>query len=316
MSPQPIKIAEKILTHLKLKQLRLLVAIGEHQSVLHAANALNTSQPAATKLIKDLETDFQVELFSRTNRGMIPTLYGEALIHHGKLILKQITHAAQELDDLKEGSGGRVVVGTLLSASVTLLPLTIRKVMEEKPNVMIKIVEGTNEVLMPSLRSGDVDLVVGRLPTHRHREKLEQEVLFEEEVICIARNDHPVHNLKNINLDDLIKYSWILPPEETSLRTQIDLMLVNHNHASPLNSVESVSYLANRSLILHSDMIGVVPAYVATFDIDAGLVKQVAWKVSAPISPVGITKRKDAKLPPPVEYFLTTLREVSAQFKA
>lgn len=106
MPQKPIKIAEKILTHLKLKQLRLLVAIGEHQSVLHAANALNTSQPAATKLIKDLEADFQVELFSRTNRGMIPTLYGEALIHHGKLILKQITHAAQELDDLKELPAG------------------------------------------------------------------------------------------------------------------------------------------------------------------------------------------------------------------
>ena len=313
MPQKPIKIAEKILTHLKLKQLRLLVAIGEHQSVLHAANALNTSQPAATKLIKDLEADFQVELFSRTNRGMIPTLYGEALIHHGKLILKQITHAAQELDDLKEGSGGRVVVGTLLSASVTLLPLTIQKVMEEKPNVMIKIVEATNEVLMPALRSGDVDLVVGRLPTHRHRENLEQEVLFEEEVICLARNEHPVHSLKNINLNDLIKYSWILPPEETSLRTQIDLMLVN-NHVSPLNSVESVSYLANRSLILNSDMIGVVPAYVATLDIDAGLIKQVAWNVPAPISPVGITKRKHGKLPPPVEYFLQTLREVAAQF--
>ena len=52
-------IVDRVLTRLKLKQLRLLVSVGKHQSILHAAKELNISQPAATKMIKDLELDFE-----------------------------------------------------------------------------------------------------------------------------------------------------------------------------------------------------------------------------------------------------------------
>ena len=54
-----IKIADRVSTRLKLKQLRLLVAIAQHKSILHAARELNMSQPAATKLLKDLEGRFR-----------------------------------------------------------------------------------------------------------------------------------------------------------------------------------------------------------------------------------------------------------------
>ena len=80
-----VKIVERVSTRLKLKQLRLLVAISEHSSILHAAAEICISQPAATKLLKDLETDFNVQLFDRTNRGVVPTEFGEALVRHGKL---------------------------------------------------------------------------------------------------------------------------------------------------------------------------------------------------------------------------------------
>ena len=203
------RIVERILTRLKLKQLRLLVAVERHSSILHAARELNLSQPAATKLIKDLEADFGVMLFERTNRGVVPTIYGEALARHGKLIFAQISHAAQELDDLAEGSSGRIVIGTLLAASSLLLPRTITRVLAEKPNLSIKIQEGTNEVLMPALRSGELDLVVGRLPTHRHRDELLQERLYEEKVIAVTGVNHPLVSRKRVGFADMMEYGWI-----------------------------------------------------------------------------------------------------------
>ncbi len=224
MEQKHFRIVERVLTRLKLKQLRLLIAVEKHSSILHAARELNLSQPAATKLIKDLEADFGVLLFERTNRGVVPTIYGEALARHGKLIFTQISHAAQELDDLSEGSGGRIVIGTLLAASAELLPRTIERVLEQKPNLSIKIQEGTNEVLMPALRSGDLDLVVGRLPTHRHRDELQQERLYDERIIAITRTDHPIQSRKRVTFADLMDYGWILPPQETTLRRQIDLV--------------------------------------------------------------------------------------------
>jgi len=73
MSHKQARIVERALTRLKLKQLRLLVAVAGRGSILHAARDMNLSQPAATKMIKDLETDFEVQLFTRTNRGVVPT---------------------------------------------------------------------------------------------------------------------------------------------------------------------------------------------------------------------------------------------------
>ena len=125
MSRGASRRVERVLTRLKLKQLRLLVAVARHGSILHAAREMNLSQPAATKMIKDLETDFEVQLFTRTNRGVLPTVFGDSLIRHGKLVFAQIAHAAQELDDLAQGTAGRVVVGTLLAASARVLPMAI-----------------------------------------------------------------------------------------------------------------------------------------------------------------------------------------------
>lgn len=315
MSPTRDRIVQRVLTRLKIRQLRLLVATGERRSVLAAARSLNISQPSATKLIQDLELDFGVQLFERTNRGMVATLFGEALIRHARLILSQIAHAAQDLDDLNRGNGGRVVVGTLLAASAEFLPRVLSKVLADKPGLSVRLVEGTNAILMPALRTGDVDLVVGRLPMHRHRAEIEQERLYDEEVICVARAQHPVFGGDRPNLGDLLTYPWILPPPETTLRRQLDQVFVDQGLDGPASSVESVSYLANRGLLLCSDHLALVPGHVATHDLDGGALRQVAWPVPIPIGPVGVSMRRDSALAPPVRGFLEALRTEAAMIR-
>ena len=158
---------------LNLRQIRLLVAVGENHSIMSAASELGVSQPAATKIIRELEIDFDIQLFQRTNRGAVPTAYGSALIRHGKLILTQVANAAQELGDLKEGIGGRITVGTLLNASSFILPRAIEKTISKDPEITIRVVVGTDGVLIPALRSGEIDIMVGRLPSaHSHRGKI------------------------------------------------------------------------------------------------------------------------------------------------
>ena len=243
MATRHARIVDRVATRLKLRQLRLLVAVERHGSIQYAARELNVSQPSATKMIKDLELDFEVQLFERTNRGVVPTPFGEALIRNGKLILAQISNAAQELDDLNEGNSGRVIVGTLLAASSDLLPLAIEKVLEVRPRLAIKVVEGTNEVLMPELRSGEIDLVVGRLPTHRHRIELAQEKLFDEPIVAVVGRDHPLARREALTFDMLKPFGWILPPVETTLRRQVDQFFLKQNQYAPPFALESVSYL-------------------------------------------------------------------------
>ncbi len=311
-----IKIAERVSTRLKLKQLRLLVSVAEHSSILHAAKELNISQPAATKLIKDLETDFGVILFDRTNRGVIPTTYGDALVRHGKLILTQISNAAQELDNLNEGLGGRVVVGTLLAASAKLLPQTIARVHKARPNVSIVIKEGTNDILMPALQSGDVDLVLGRLAEYRHRSQIIQERLFEEEICIVGRAGHPLSTLgRQATFEELKTYGWTLPPHDTTLRRQLEKEFLDNSHSLPENAVESVSFLTNRELVRITDMLCPIPYHVIKDELENGSLVEIDTPIHKTLSGVGVSYRKEGGLSPAAEVFLSELKITAEEIK-
>ena len=311
MASRHTRIVERALTRLKLRQLRLLVAVGQHGNIQNAARDLGISQPAATKMIQDLELDFEVHLFDRTNRGVVPTVFGEALIRHGKLIFAQVSNAAQELDDLNEGNSGRVVVGTLLAASPGLLPMAVERLLKERPNVAVKIVEGTNEVLMPGLLSGEIDMVVGRLPSHRHRENITQEKFFDERILAVTGTGHPLAGQAGVTFDQLKPYGWILPPIETTLRRQTDQFFIRQGQYVPETSIESVSYLANRSLLRSHDFIGLMPAHVAELDIQNGLLAALDWVAPFGAGPVGVSYRGKHSLSPAGAAFLAALRAVA-----
>lgn len=305
------RIVDRVTTRLKLKQLRLLVAVGKHGNIQNAARELNISQPSATKMIQDLELDFEVQLFDRTNRGVVPTPFGEALIRHGKLIFAQISNAAQELDDLNEGSSGRVVIGTLLAASSHLLPMAIEQVLDERPKLSIKVVEGTNEVLMPELRSGEIDLVVGRLPTHRHRNELVQERLFTEQTLIVVGNGHPLAGHSSVTFEALKEFGWILPPVETTLRRQLDQYFLKQDHYLPPLALESVSYLTNRSLLQSQNLISLMPAHVARQDLAAGILEKIDLDLPFAAGPVGVSYRKQGPLSPAGMAMLEALRDAA-----
>ncbi len=309
------RIVDRAITRLKLRQLRLLVAVGQYGSIQNAARELQVSQPAATKLIRDLELDFEVKLFDRTNRGVIPTAYGDALIRHGKLILAQVSNAAQELEDLTEGSSGRVVIGTLLAAAPNLLPNAIETLLTERPMVAVKLVEGTNNVLMPALFSGEIDMIVGRLPSYRHRGKLVQEKLFDERILAVAGRQHPLAGKKSVSFRQIKRFGWILPPRETTLRRQVDQFFLSQDQYVPPAVLESVSYLTNRSLLQIRDLVGLMPEHVVSRDIDNGSLAAINWSVPFGKGPVGVSCRGTDTLSPAGTAFLKALRHTAKSMR-
>lgn len=308
-----IEITDRVLSRLKLKQLRLLIAIAHRSSILHAARDLNISQSSATKLLQDLEHDFDAPLFERTNRGVVPTVFGEALVRRSKLVMAQISHAAQELDDIHQGAGGRIQVGTLLAASAILLPRAIAMLHQQRPNVSVTIREGTNDVLMPALRDGDLDLVVGRLPEFRHRSDLVQERLVDEMVCIVAGPDHRLASRPEVAFADLAEYDWILPPHGTTLRRQIEQEFSDRNLPEPNCAVESLSFLTNRSLLISTDLIGALPFHVVEDEIKNGKLAILGCEMKRTAGPIGVSYRHAGAMSPAAGNFLNLLREVAAE---
>lgn len=250
-------------SRLTIRHLRMVVAILEEGNLVGAAGRLNMTQSAVTKALQEVEALTQATLFDRTNRGVMPTIFGETLAEHARFIITQLDHAEEHLADLRDGTGGRIAIGTLLSASAELLPGAIARLRRQRPRIVVRIVEGTNDVLIPSLRNGEIDLVVGRLSEHRERQDVEQETLMDDLACVVARSGHPLASREALVLPDLTGWDWILPPQETGLRRQVDLAFRQQGLEPPMHAVESVSLLTNRGLLVNADYLGVLPIQAA-----------------------------------------------------
>ena len=110
---------------LKTRQLMLLIAIGDEGNIHRAAEILNMSQPAASKLLKDLEDVLGISLFERLPRGMRATWYGETMIRHARIALSSLSQAGSELEALKTGRFGEVSVGAITGPALSLLPQAV-----------------------------------------------------------------------------------------------------------------------------------------------------------------------------------------------
>ena len=290
------------------RALRLIDAIAREGSLLRAGQSVGLTQSAVTKALKDIESACSVPLFDRTNRGVHPTAYGEVMIAHARLILAQLRHAAQELADLQSGSGGRVAVGTLVSAAVSLLPQAIAEIQATRPALSVKIVEGTNDTLLPLLRSGELDLIVGRLPALSSRDGIDEEPLCDDYAQIVVRQGHPLLARPALTLADLLDWRWILPREETSLRRQIDEAFRLATLPPPVYAVESVSVLANRSLLLRTDYLAVLPVQLARDQVDRGLLQILPIALPTTARPIGLSTRRDGRLSPAATLLIAALR--------
>lgn len=308
----PNTLERHLTSRLKFKYLKLLVTVGEQQNIFRAAQILNMAQPAATKIIRDIEIALDLSLFERSSRGVVPTLYGEILIKHAKLVLSQVRHASEELSTIQGGLSGRVTVGTLLAASATLLPHAIMRLKKERPNVSVIVVEGTLDKLIAALKLDDLDLIVGRIPEVQEEEVLSNEVLFYEPISLVTRTHHPLQQRQNLTLADLLDQEWILPPRETLLRQEIDAIFHKQGLNVPANATESVSILANRTLLKETDMISTLPNEVIRTYEEIGLLKRLNVDLGDEPGPIGITVRANRALPPVSEYLLHALRDEAA----
>ena len=296
------------LDRVSIRHLRLVTTIADVGSMVRAGEAIGMTQPAVSKAVRDLERDLGVRLFERGNRGVTPTVYGEALVRHALRVLAQLEHAAEELDDLAHGAGGRVAIGTLLAASAWLLPKAIARLRTERPRVIVDVVEGTNDRLQPMLLRGDLDMVVGRLSEFRHRAGLQQEPICSEEIVILARPGHPLARHAHLGLGNLQEATWILPPPETTLRRQLEKAFFDAGLDPPRCVVQSVSHLTNRHLICESDLIGAWPRGVAADDLTLGRLVSLPVPLNGAPWPVGVSTRKLTRLSPAAEALLSALR--------
>lgn len=300
---------------LTIRHLRMVIAIVDRGSLVGAAEQLHMTQSAVTKSLKEAESLLNLQLFERTNRGVVPTIYGDALGVHARRVIEQLRHASEEISELSNGAGGSVVVGTTYSASAQLLPRAISILRQRRPKLSVTILEGTNDALIQALQLGDVDLVVGRLPEFEGNDVLSLEFLFMDIACVVARPTHPLSGKVNLELSDLLGFDWVLPFPGTAVYRQFAMAFINVGLVPPPAVVQTLSILTARGLIIDADYLSVWSWQLAQSEVAVG--RLVILPVALPLtkSSVGVVTRAGRRRSPAAEQLLRTLRTVGAAMK-
>ncbi|MGY4098812.1 LysR substrate-binding domain-containing protein [Nocardia sp. R16R-3T] len=255
-----------LIERLKLRQIVLAVTIADHGSVIRAAEALHVTQPVVTRGLRDLEGVLGVELFHRGPRGMSPTVFGELFLEHGRAILSHVRQADQHLHELADATTGRVTVGTHLAGANVLLPNAIHALKEKHPGITVVVQEMTPDHMRSALLSGEVDLAVGRITADLAPDGLRQLGLYPEPVRAVARKGHPLFELDDLVFENLYDYPWIIPLDQTMLRSELELLFVSRGFPLPANRIECTSILTLRNLLASSDAVAALPFLTADSD--------------------------------------------------
>ncbi|MGZ3181399.1 MAG: LysR substrate-binding domain-containing protein [Telluria sp.] len=297
-----------IRSHLKTRHLVLLVELGRHASILHAAEAAGLTQPGASKLIGELEHALGVPLFERLPRGVVPTWYGKVLIRRAGAALAEMDAAHQEVMQGLAGVGGRASVGSVLTPSTALVPRAVQMVKALNPRIQVMVSVDTSKVLVERLRAGELDIVVGRILDPEAAAELHFEPLADEPHALIVRAGHPWLAHPGLGLADIAAGAWILP-SAGRLRDQLMALFVARGLELPHDVVETSALSLIPRLLADSDRVVALPPELVRTHLDAGQLAVLPMDVGLRADVYGIVTRKRHHLSPSAHAMLEALRE-------
>lgn len=294
---------------LKLRHLQLFLALDEHRNLNRAAASLNLSQPAASKLLGDLEAAMGVSLFDRHTRGVEPNWYGALMIRHARLILSELKEVGAELNALQAGHSGRVVIGAVSAPAVEFVTQAIDNVQRGHPHLQIVVEVESSNILLDLLQHGRLDFALARLSKALDPSMFDYEEVGEEELSFIVRDSHPLSKLdRPVLLEDLLHCSWGLPPRGTLLRDRVDAMFRAGKFPPPQRVIESASPVFLMAMAARTECITVLSSALGEVVQAPGSFVALPFAPHFAVEPYGIVRLRDRPLSPGAALLLDAVR--------
>lgn len=293
---------------MNLRRLRHFLAVYEHGSLGRAAEGLHLTQPALSKSIQQLESTLDVQLFERTPGGVLPTIYGETLSMHARVIESEIRNAEREIATLRGGAKGQISVGVTPSIAANLMPHTVLRLHAEKPGIQVQVLEGLLEAHIPALRRGELDLVLASWSRGMHPD-LATEVLMRDRVMVWAGAGHPLAG-KKVNIEALMNQRWILPPHTQFWMNLLDKSFVAAGLSPPLADVVTNSAAFIKEMLLENRYLSFLPQQLLLRQERAGTMLPVHVDGLIVEIDVSVCYRDRTAHPAAFNAFLATLKAV------
>ena len=293
---------------IRLRHLHTFVAVAQQGTLGRAAETLNLSQPALSKTLNELEQLTGTRLFERGRLGAQLTLVGEQFLTHAVKVLDALNSAGQALNR-KEGLNNDIVrIGALPTAALGILPTVIGQFHKQQKDITLQVATMNNTMLLAGLKSGEIDIGIGRMSDPELMSGLHYELLFLESLKLVVRPGHPLLQ-ETVTLSRVMEWPVVVSPNGTVPRQNADALLQSQGCKMPAGCIETLSASLSRQLTVDFDYVWFVPSGAVKDDLRRGVLTALPIATQGAGEPIGILTRVDATLTPGTQTLLSAIRK-------
>lgn len=203
--------------HFTLRQLEVFVAIAHYQNVSRAAEALAMSQSACSGALRDLEQQYDSQLFDRIGKRLQTNALGKQLRPKAEALLDQAKEFDLALRKHKEVA--QLSVGATLTIGNYLAVELIARFMTDYKGTASLKVANTHDIVQALL---NFDIDVGLVEGEIHHPDLDVIPWRSDALVCFCHPSHPLARKKNITDADLVAAQWIVRESGSGTRQTFD----------------------------------------------------------------------------------------------
>lgn len=304
---------DRIGRRLKLRDLHILLTVAQCGSMGKAATQLAVSQPAISKAIAEMEHTLRVRLLDRTAQGIVPTLYGRALLKWGLAVFDDLRQAVKEIEFLADPTAGEVRIGTTEAMTAGLVPAVIDRLARRYPRIVFSVTPAPTIALQyHDLRERRVDLVLGRMASRIPDDDLNAEVLFDDPLLVVAGVKSKWHRRRRIDPAMLGDEPWCLSPRDTFAGARALEAFNAMGLDAPRLTVESTTSIQLFvSLLATGRFLSMLSGSTLKLSGKRLGVKALPVNLAIEPGPVGIVTLRNRTLGPVAELFVATARDIA-----
>ena len=276
---------------IKFRHLDAFSAIARELSLKRAAAQLNLTQPAISRTLKELEEIVGASLMDRSRAGVRLTPQGEVFLQFAEQSTAALRQGLRSVR-ADRAAAGRLRIGALPSVASGLLVRAVQRFLDQTPDTILHIEEGSHAALTGRLRSGALDLVVGRLGRPDTMDGLIFRQLHAEEVVVVCRRDSPAAGV--VRFEDLNDFRVLYPPKSSAIRPLIARMLIARDVPLFDRRIETASSSFGRATVLGDPgVVWFISRGVIADDLVTGRMAALDLDMGATLGAVGLMQRAE-----------------------
>ncbi len=253
--------------------------VARQGTMRRAAETLYVSQPTLTAWIHALEADLGATLFRRSQSGMTLTAAGRAFRPYAERAIESLRGGTALVRDVERGAVGELAIGAAAAVSAYVLPELLARFTAEHPHVRLLVRTGHSEELVDAVVRGEV--VLGLVRDLRDARVLSRP-LYEDELVLVARPDHPFAERGRIDVRRLGEARLIFF-DRTSSYYDLTNALLRQAGVSPQGIMELDNIEAAKRMVERGLGVALLPGTAVSDALAAGNLVRVALVGADPI---------------------------------